>query len=94
MKLIRTSLLVGFVADVVCALLGALGASSSDSLGRLVEFIYSPSMLLARSIFERSGRSTIVRDIGFVFVTQWLLYSVVVFAVFFVWSRIHHDPVA
>jgi hypothetical protein len=82
MKILRTSLLVGFVAEFLSALIGLFGAMYSDTLGRIAEVIHTPSFFVGNLVFSfsRSGRSTIFRDIAIIFVTQWLIYTLVIFA--------------
>ena len=80
MKILRTSLLAGLATEFVSALIGLYGAMYSDTLGRIAEVIHTPSMFFSGLLFSQGSRSTIYRDIAFLFVTQWLIYTIVIFA--------------
>ena len=90
MKILCTSLLVGLVAEFISAVIGLYGAAYSDTLVRIIEVVHTPSMFLGSFVFSRSGRSTIDRDIVFLFVTQWLIYTVVIFAALRLRQRYKH----
>jgi hypothetical protein len=80
MKSFRISLLVGFVAEMVCAFIAALGAANSEMLARIATIIHTPSMLVARWAFPDGGRSTIFRDAACIFAVQWTIYTLIIFA--------------
>jgi hypothetical protein len=82
-KLLRTSLVSGFIINLACAALGIFGAMYSDLAGRIAEMIYSPSFYIGGLLFHfrQYGRSTIFRDAAIVFCIQWLLYSLVIFMI-------------
>ena len=81
MKILRTSLLFGLAVEFISAVIGLYGAMSSDTLlVGIIEVVHTPSMFLGSLVFSHSGRSTIDRDIVFLFLTQWLIYTVIIFA--------------
>ena len=94
MKRIRLSLLSGLVVNVFTAIIGYAAAIRFDSLGRLTEIIYWPSLYLGGLVFGPGGRSTLIRDIGFTFVAQWLLYSTVIFLLLDIVHRFRNDKAA
>src|SRR5260221_10518456 len=82
LKKLRISLLLGFLAELVCAFIGVLGATYSDMLGSVATVIHTPSMFVARVLFPEGGRSTIFRDVGCIFAVQWAIYTLLILAGF------------
>ena len=65
-------------------------------LGRVAMAIHAPSMFVAGLVFSEGGRSTIYRDVAFVFVIQWAIYTLLIFAALLLVHRYkrEHDNAA
>ena len=94
MKRIRTSLVLGLIIDVFTAMIGYAAANKFDSLGRVTEIIYWPSLYLGGLVFGAGLRSTLVLALGFIFVIQWLLYSTIIFLSICIVQFFRHENAA
>lgn len=79
MKQFSKALGFGFLTESACAFIGLLGVLCSDTLGHITEFIHAPAQFIVDILISQSGRETILRDIALLFITQWAIYTAVIF---------------
>lgn len=78
---------LGLLAEVVCVWIGFGGAMGAAPVLQLVLAIHAPSIAIKELVRPGDWRGIPYGDIAFVFVVQWIIYTMILFVVLMLRQR-------